>query len=110
MAKLAKTARKGIKNVRTVNVGDLKNNLSRYLSAVRKGQELVVKDRNKPIARIIPFADGETDESELVELVALGLARPPKTREPLPRSFWTESLPQTTLDLTKLIREDRDAR
>ena len=39
--------------MRAVNLGDLKNNLSRYLSAVRRGEELVVRDRNKPIARII---------------------------------------------------------
>jgi prevent-host-death family protein len=96
--------------VRAVNIGDLKNNLSRYLNAVRKGEELVVKDRSKPIARIIPFAADETDESELEELVSLGLARPPRTREPLPRSFWTERLPETEADLGQLIREDRDAR
>lgn len=96
--------------MRTVNIGDLKNNLSRYLTAVRRGEELVVKDRSKPIARIVPFATDGDDESELAELIALGIARPPKTGEPLPRSFWTAPLPKTTLDLTRLIREDRDAR
>jgi prevent-host-death family protein len=96
--------------MRAVNIGDLKNNLSRYLSAVRKGEELVVKDRNKPIARIVPFVADEDDESELAELVSAGLARPPRTREPLPRSFWTDPLPETTADLVQLIREDRDAR
>jgi prevent-host-death family protein len=110
MANLAKMDCPKGEKVRVVNIGDLKNNLSRYLSAVRKGEELVVKDRNKPIARIVPFADDEMDESELAELVSLGLARPPRTRQPLPGSFWTDSLPETGADLVRLIREDRDAR
>ena len=37
-------------------IADLKNNLSRYLNAVRRGGEIVVYDRNAPIARIVPFA------------------------------------------------------
>jgi len=109
MAKLAKVGGKEPKTMRAVNLGDLKNNLSRYLSAVRRGEELVVRDRNKPIARIIPFAEGEPDESELEELVSLGLARPPRTKDPLPKSFWSEPLPETDADLVHLIREDRDA-
>ena len=36
-------------------IADLKNNLSRYLSLVRKGGEIIVLDREKPIARIVPF-------------------------------------------------------
>ena len=36
--------------MRAVNIADLKNNLSRYLSAVRRGEELIVKDRNQAIA------------------------------------------------------------
>ena len=95
--------------MRAVNIGDLKNNLSRYLTAVRKGEELVVKDRDRVIAKIVPFESGD-DESELADLISLGMARAPKTRQPLPRSFWTKPLPETTLDLTELIREDRDAR
>ena len=95
--------------MRAVNIGDLKNNLSRYLNAVRKGEELVVKDRNKPIARIVPFNVAD-DDSELADLISLGMARPPKTRQPFPKSFWTDPLPETTVDLTELIREDRDAR
>ena len=37
-------------------IADLKNNLSRYLAFVRGGGEVVVFDRETPIARIVPFA------------------------------------------------------
>jgi hypothetical protein len=68
-----------------------------------------VKDRNKPIARIVFFHTGN-DESELADLISSGMARPPKTMRPFPRPFWTDPLPETTIDLTELIREERDAR
>jgi antitoxin (DNA-binding transcriptional repressor) of toxin-antitoxin stability system len=35
-----------------VRIAELKNNLSRYLRAAQKGVEIVVKDRDTPIARI----------------------------------------------------------
>jgi len=42
--------------VASVNIADLKNNLSRYLARVREGAELTVLDRDTPVARIVPFA------------------------------------------------------
>ena len=61
--------------MQTVNIAELKNNLSAYLEQVKNGAEIIVKDRNRPIARLLPLeADLETDE-EL--LVATGLMRLP---------------------------------
>src|SRR5918912_898449 len=56
--------------MRTVNIADLKNNLSAYLERVRKGEELLVKDRNRPIAKLVPLAVGEDLDSEELELAA----------------------------------------
>lgn len=96
--------------MRAVNIADLKNNLSRYLDDVRRGGEVLVKDRNKPIARIVPLVAEEGEEAELIELMATGSVKPPKSRDPLPKSFWRERLPTASLDLLELLREDRDAR
>lgn len=96
--------------MRAVNIADLKNNLSRYLNEVRSGAEVVVKDRNKPIARIVPLRAAEHGQAELMELVAEGSARLPKTDDPLPESFWTRPLPKAGVDSIGLLREDRDAR
>lgn len=96
--------------MRAVNIADLKNNLSRYLNEVRRGGEVVIKDRNNPIARIVPLAAQEDDEAELMELVAAGSAKLPKSDDPLPKSFWSEPLPRASVDLNELLREDRDAR
>ncbi len=96
--------------MRSVNIADLKNNLSRYLNEVRRGGEVVVKDRNHPIARIIPLAAREDDEADLMELVAAGSVKLPRSDDPLPRSFWSAPLPKASVDLINLLREDRDAR
>lgn len=97
--------------MRSVKIADLKNNLSQYLSEVRSGAEVLIKDRNKPIAKIVPLKDDLEDDS-LSKLIAEGRAKLPETGEPLPKSFWSRRLPKTTIniDLTQLIRQDRDAR
>ncbi len=63
--------------MQTVNIADLKNNLSAWLEQVRNGEELIVKDRNTPIARVMPLASGEDLEAEEELLVAAGLMRLP---------------------------------
>ena len=95
--------------MRAVNIADLKNNLSRYLDEVRRGGEVLVKDRNKPIARLIPLSPEDHEEAELLDLAAEGSVRLPRTSDPLPDSFWSDRLPKTDIDLVDLIRIDRDA-
>jgi prevent-host-death family protein len=68
--------------MRTVNIADLKNNLSAYLDRVRAGEELLVKDRNRPIARLVPLAAGVDLDSEEMELAAAGLVRLPTSSLP----------------------------
>jgi prevent-host-death family protein len=41
--------------MRTVNIGELKNQLSAYLQYVRNGEEVIVRGRNTPVARILPI-------------------------------------------------------
>jgi len=72
--------------MRTVNIADLKNNLSAHLERVRAGEELLVKDRNRPIARLVPLAPGQDMDSEEMELAAAGLVRLPAAS--LSDSFW----------------------
>jgi len=38
-------------------VAELKGKLSEYLRVVRKGGEVVIKDRETAIARLVPFAE-----------------------------------------------------
>ncbi len=58
-----------------VGIRDLKNSLSRYIERVRQGEEVIVTDRGRPVARL-----SSLDQSSdwLAELVASGAVRPPK--------------------------------
>lgn len=44
--------------MKTVKIAELKDRLSEHLRAVEKGAEVIVTDRNRPIARIVPLTDG----------------------------------------------------
>ena len=62
----------------SVGVRDLKNNLSRYLDRVRSGEEIVVTDRGRPVARLSSI-DASTDR--LADLVVAGAVRPPTSTD-----------------------------
>jgi len=63
--------------MRSVQIAELKNNLSAYLRKVRTGEEVVICDRQSPIAKIVPLSAGDFDLEEQ-ELIAKGLMRPPR--------------------------------
>lgn len=65
--------------MRTVNIADLKAQLSAHIQHVREGEEVLVCDRNKPVARIIPYEAGDHAEDEK-QLIARGILRPPLKR------------------------------
>jgi prevent-host-death family protein len=44
--------------MRQVKIAQLKDHLSEHLRAVEAGEEVVVTDRNRPIARIVPATAG----------------------------------------------------
>lgn len=58
----------------TAGIGELKARLSAYLARVRAGEEVVVTDRGRPIARIVP-ARASVPEAELDELARTGVVR-----------------------------------
>jgi prevent-host-death family protein len=59
----------------SVQIAELKNNLSAYLRKVRTGEEVIICDRKSPIAKIVP--SGTTDlDLEAQELIAKGLMLP----------------------------------
>jgi prevent-host-death family protein len=41
-------------NVRTAGVREARQNLSRLLDQVRKGREVLITERGRPVARLVP--------------------------------------------------------
>ena len=93
--------------MQTVNIADLKNNLSAWLEQVRNGEELVVKDRNRPIARLMPLAENLDLDVEEESLVAAGLMRLPLDQKN--NDFLDFPAPEVSLDIIRaVIRDERD--
>jgi len=65
--------------MRSVNIAELKEQLSKYLTFAKGGEEVVIRDRNLPVAKLVPIGADGSDEQEL-KLVAAGKLRLPKTR------------------------------
>src|SRR3954470_17172805 len=63
--------------MKTVNIGELKNQLSGYLQYVRNGEEIVIRDRSVPVARILPFRHSAGWERE-AQLVSSGALKMPE--------------------------------
>ena len=81
--------------MRSTNIADLRNRLTQYLREVRAGEEIVVRDRQRPIARIVPFTvDG--DDVDDAALIAGGLMRKGSGR--IAPSFWKARRPPVTLE------------
>lgn len=75
MANLAKSAY--AEPMKTVNIGELKDGLSGYLQYVKGGEEIVIRDRSVPVARILPFRHGP-DWNHEAQLVAAGALKMPE--------------------------------
>jgi prevent-host-death family protein len=93
--------------MQTVNIAELKSNLSAFLEMVRNGEELIVKDRNRPIARLMPLHTGEDLNAEEEILVGAGLMRLPL--EPKSEEFFDLPAPDVSIEtIRQIIRDERD--
>src|SRR6516162_11027067 len=88
--------------MRAVQIAELKNSLSAYLQFVRAGEEVVIRDRNVAVAKIVPLdaRDGDIEEQALVSEGLM--TRPAKRFDP--SKFWavgrgvgTPELPESAL-------------
>jgi prevent-host-death family protein len=78
--------------MRSANIAQLRDRLTQYLREVRAGEEIIVRDRQRPIAKIVPLTiDDEADDAALV---AAGLIR--KAHQTLAASFWRTRRPSMT--------------
>jgi prevent-host-death family protein len=95
--------------MKTVNIADLKAHLSAHLQIVRDGGEVLVCDRNRPVARIVPCrAEGYPEQER--QLVARGVLAPPLRKRPAVVS-WPQppgNVPDEVME--RVWREERESR
>jgi prevent-host-death family protein len=71
--------------MKNARISELRDNLSQYIARVRKGETLIVYDRNTPVARIEPIvADDEDLPDWAREAMQKGILSPPKVRSRKP--------------------------
>ena len=90
--------------MRSVNIAELKNRLSACLLRVRAGEELLIRDRKTPIAKIVPLGEHDLEEDEL-SLVASGQMTLPEKQLDSERFWAIGARAARSLDLRPAIRK-----
>ena len=95
--------------MKTVNIGDLKARLSAHIQLVRDGEEVLVCDRNKPVARIVPVRLEDYSEQEQ-RLVTRSFLKLPLKKRPTAGSWPTPPGNISSKVMDQIWREERGGR
>ncbi len=95
--------------MRTVNISDLKARLSAHMRLVRDGEEVLVCDRNQPVARIVPCHMEDRSEQER-RMVARGVLTPPLKKRPVSAAWPAPPGSVSDKAMEQLWREERESR
>ena len=99
--------------MKTIGVAELKATLSENLARVKRGQEVLITERGRPIAKLVPLDTTALDERTL-DLIRAGLVRPPQrmldaeTLEALLASRPADPDGSMRAALLEALRKDRD--
>lgn len=94
--------------MKRAKIAELKNRLSFYLRYVRRGQPVLIYDRDRPIARIDPVPDPAALEGVqwTAELERSGVLRAPAAA--LPKD-WLAGRVRVKADVTGALLEERES-
>lgn len=82
-----------------VKSSEFKAKMAAHLREVRKGREVIILDRDTPVAKVIPFQAKESSDVKI---------RPPLKPGSL-KNIKFKGV-KAKIDVVKLLREDRDRR
>ena len=95
--------------MKTVNIAELKAQLSAHIQHVKQGGEVLVCERNKPVARIVP-CDMEDYSDHEKRLIAQGILVPPRSRRPANVSLPRPPGHVSRKVMERIWREEREDR
>ena len=93
--------------MKTVGCRELKNRLGRYLGLVRRGETIIVTDRGKTVARILPPSPADEEPPDL-EQILQQLEAEGHLRRGTGRFKHFKPIPVKGKPLSRMILEDRD--
>lgn len=85
-----------------LKIAQFKNGLSKYLRQVRRGGEIIVMDRDTPVAKVVPFTTAKTAKAA-AGLTVISADRPAKDLNKIHRVR-----PKIKFDAVKYLQEDRE--
>lgn len=92
--------------MRTVTVSKLKASLSEYLRQVKIGEEVLVTERGRPIAKLTPAVSADPLPAHLAEMEKQGLIK--RGSGKLPKNFWDLPRPKDPKGLVvKAVLQER---
>jgi antitoxin (DNA-binding transcriptional repressor) of toxin-antitoxin stability system len=98
--------------MRTAKISELKAKLSAHIQYVKNGEEVLIFDRNTPVARLVAVGLVEDEDVRMRRLIAKGIVAPAKMPRPvgytLPKPPGTKCISQEVMD--QVWREERDGR
>lgn len=99
--------------MRSVNIAKLKNQLSSYVRRASSGEQILIRDRNLPVARLVPYSPVDPTSEELALVASGDLILPEKTLDEA--AFWNigravQVTKKTVDQAAQAISEDRDGR
>ena len=94
--------------MKTAAVSEIKARLSEYLNQVKAGMEVLITDRGKPVARLVPVSRSKDLKESLTRMEKQGLIRLGSGK--LPKDFWKIPRPEDPEYLVlKALLEEREA-
>ena len=94
--------------MKTTTISKLKASLSKYLRSVKAGEEVLVTERGRPIAKLTPAERSEVFPEELIEMEKHGLIKLGSGK--LPKGFWELPRPKDPNGLVaKAVLREREA-
>lgn len=75
--------------MKRASVSELKTSLSAYLLGVKNGEEVLVTERGRPIARLVPALGSEPPSDRKNRLIRIGVLRPGSAK--LSSELWKPS-------------------
>jgi prevent-host-death family protein len=94
--------------MKTTAISDLKAHLSEYLDQVKAGTEVMITDRGKPVAKIVPVSGRNRPRQALSRMEKKGLMKLGTGK--LPKNFWTSARGEDVSGLVlKALIEDRES-
>lgn len=90
-----------------IGLREANQHFSKIVKAVRRGEEVLLTERGRAIARVTPLPPLTRQEAAIQKMIAQGLLRPAEKRGPMPAR---KPIRIKGPSIVETIREERDSR